>query len=178
MSFFDGTNLSQVEETGDYTPIPEGEYTLEATSYEEKVSAAGNQMLKVEYTVAGPQFAGRKIFENFVKGQPVAYGRLKSWIIASGLSGDQEVSQPLINSAMNRRFQANISIEPGSNGFGPQNKVRSFLKPQQQPAPQMQQQPVQPMVDAQAAQPMANAQVAPQDQTMGGNAQFNAQWSK
>ena len=88
------------------------------------------------------------------------------------MSGDQEVAQPLINSAMNRRFQANISIDPGSNGYGPQNKVKSFLKPQQQQAPQMQQQPVQPV------QPTANPQAVQQEQIPNGNAQFNAQWSK
>ena len=138
MSFFDQqVNLSQVEETsGDFSPIPPGEYTLEATGYKEKLSSNNNQMLELEFTIVGPSFGGRKIWDNFVKGQPVAYGRLKSWIVATGLSGDQDLNQPLINSAMNRRFQGNVYMQAGTNGYADKPQIKSFLKPQAAPAQQ------------------------------------------
>ena len=190
MSFFDQqVNLSQVEETsGDFSPIPPGEYTLEATGYKEKLSSNNNQMLELEFTIVGPNFGGRKIWENFVKGQPVAYGRLKSWIVATGLSGDQDLNQPLINSAMNRRFQGNVYMEAGSNGFSDKPKIKSFLKPQAAPAqqpvqpvqqeqPQFQQPPVQ-QAPVQQQQPVQQQPVQQPEQQPAGAAQFNAQWSK
>ena len=90
-------------------------------------------MLELEFTIVGPSFGGRKIWDNFVKGQPVAYGRLKSWIVATGLSGDQDLNQPLINSAMNRRFQGNVYMQ--------QAPVQQQQPVQQQPVQQPEQQP-------------------------------------
>ena len=190
MSFFDQqVNLSQVEDkSGDFAPVTEGEYTLEATSYAEKVSSNNNDMLEIEYTIVGPNFSGRKIWETFVKAQPVAYGRLKGWIVSTGFSGDQDLNLPLINSAMNRRFQGNVYMDPGSNGFSDRPKIKSFLKPQAAPAqqpvqpvqqeqPQFQQPPVQ-QAPVQQQQPVQQQPVQQPEQQPAGAAQFNAQWSK
>ena len=188
MSFFDQqVNLSQIEDTsGDFSPIPEGEYTLEASGYTEKLSSKGSEMLVLEFTIVGPNFSGRKIWDNYVKGQPVAYGILKSWIVATGLSGDQELNVPLINSAMNRRFQANVHMKEGNNGFADKPKIKTFLTPQaapvQQPVQQQVQQQVQQPVQQQVQQPMQQdmqpGQPTEQPNIAAGNAQFNASWSK
>ena len=194
MSFFDQqVNLSQVEDkSGEFAPITEGEYTLEATSYAEKVSSNNNDMLEIEYTIVGPNFSGRKIWETFVKGQPVAYGRLKGWIVATGFSGDQDLNLPLINSAMNRRFQGNVYMEKDEKKQYPDKpKIKSFLKPQAAPAQQQaqpvqqeqaqfQQPPVQqaPVQQQPMQQPAQQQPVQQPEQQPGGAAQFNAQWSK
>ena len=194
MSFFDQqVNLSQVEDkSGEFAPITEGEYTLEATSYAEKVSSNNNDMLEIEYTIVGPNFSGRKIWETFVKGQPVAYGRLKGWIVATGFSGDQDLNLPLINSAMNRRFQGNVYMEKDEKKqFPDKPKIRSFLKPQaapvqqqvqpvQQEQAQFQQPPVQqaPVQQQPMQQPAQQQPVQQPEQQPAGAAQFNAQWSK
>ena len=190
MSFFDQqVNLSQVEDkSGDFAPVTEGEYTLEATSYAEKVSSNNNDMLEIEYTIVGPNFSGRKIWETFVKGQPVAYGRLKGWIVSTGFSGDQDLNLPLINSAMNRRFQGNVYMQAGTNGYADKPQIKSFLKPQAAPAqqpvqpvqqeqPQFQQPPVQ-QAPVQQQQPVQQQPVQQPEQQPAGAAQFNAQWSK
>ena len=195
MSFFDQqVNLSQVEDkSGDFAPVTEGEYTLEATGEpKEKVSSNNNDMLEIEYTIVGPNFSGRKIWETFVKGQPVAYGRLKGWIVATGFSGDQDLNLPLIKSAMNRRFQGNVYMKQGTNGYADKPQIKSFLKPQAAPAqqpvqpmqqeqPQFQQPPVQqaPVQQQQPMQqPVQQQPVQQPEQQPGGAAQFNAQWSK
>jgi hypothetical protein len=123
----DGIDFDSVEEqSGNFDPIPEGEYTLSAVEYEERITKAGDEMLVIQYKVEGPNFANRRIWENFVLVQPVAQGRLKSWIRSTGGDIDR-LKRETLNSAMNRSFQANVGIEKGNEQYPEdKNRIKSF----------------------------------------------------
>lgn len=172
-----GVDWSGVDETsqGDFSPIPEGQYTIEGVSFESKTFLTGNSGVKMQFKIVGPTHENRRIFENFVLTGPntnVAIGRLKSFMRGTGIDVDQYpmINRQLVSQAMNRPTQANIGIEAGTGGYADKNYVKSFLTPQvqapaqpqpqapMQPAPQMQA-PVQPQVQA---QPQQQPQAQPQ----------------
>ena len=135
---------------GESTPFPAGQYTLEAIEYEDKTfPSSGNQGVAMTFKVLGPTNANRLIWENFVlTGESkVGLQRLKSFCASAGLDvSSQQLNKAMVNSAMNQPIQANISIDAGSNGYPPKNKVKSFLtgNAQAPAAPQAQAQVPQP----------------------------------
>ena len=171
-----GVDWSGIDESsqGDFSPIPEGQYTIEGVSFEDITYTTGNQGVKIQFKIVGPTHENRRIFENFVltgNNPNVAIGRLKSFMRGTGIDVDNvPLNSQSLSQAMNRPTQANISIEKGTGGYPDNNKVKSFLTPQVQApvqpqpqapmhsAPQMQA-PVQPQVQA---QPQQQPQAQPQ----------------
>jgi len=161
-----GVDWSGVDETsqGDFSPIPEGQYTIEGVSFKERDYQSGNQGVDIQFKINGPTHENRRVFETFVltgNNPNVAIGRLKSFMRGTGIDVDNiPLNAQSLSQAMNRPTMANISIEKGTGGYPDKNKVKSFLTPQvqapvqpqpqapMQPAPQMQA-PVQPQVQAQ-----------------------------
>jgi hypothetical protein len=125
-----GIDVSNIEANtaGDNTPMPEGEYTLVAETYQEKQSSNDNEMIEVTYKVTGPTHANRKIWEYFVLENTTGLGRLKSWINAAGGDATEILNRDQVNGCMGKPFLAKVVVEPGSNGYKPKNKISSFKK--------------------------------------------------
>lgn len=128
---FDKLDLTQVEDTsGDFEPIPEGKYTLEAVHWKDDPASTGKPMLTVQFSVAEGNHHDRMIFENFVLTNPVALGRLKSWVASCGLEAEiKDFNSSHMDDLMNTKFQANVKIQPPKGEYGASNGVKSFLRP-------------------------------------------------
>ena len=128
---FDKLDLTQVEDTsGDFEPIPDGKYMLQAVHWKDDPSSTGRPMLTVQFSVAEGNYHNRIIFENFVLTEPVALGRLKSWVASCGLEAEiKDFNSSHMNDLMNTKFQANVKIQPPKDGYGASNGVKSFLRP-------------------------------------------------
>ena len=122
-----GIDVSNIEVGGnDNTPFPEGDYTLAAALYEETMSKAGNEMIKIEFNVVGPTHAGRKLWDYFVLNQPVGLARLKSFVGATGQDASQVLNTDMLRSAMGKQFTASIKVEAGSGEYKDSNKIASY----------------------------------------------------
>lgn len=152
-SNIDWNNVDENQQ-GDYAPVPEGTYTIEGVSFEEKQYRSGNEGIDIQFKVVGPSHENRRIFETFVltgANPNVAIGRIKAFVKGVGIDVDTTpLNTQTLGAAMNRSLQASISIEPGSNGYPPKNKIKSFLSPNAQPAAQ---QPAQQSAPAPQAAP-------------------------
>ena len=128
---FDKLDLTQVEDTsGDFEPIPEGKYMLQAVHWkDDPAKKTGKPMLTVQFSVAEGNYHNRIIFENFVLTEPVALGRLKSWVASCGLEAEiKDFNSSHMDDLMNTKFQANVKIQPSRGDYGPSNGVKSFLR--------------------------------------------------
>lgn len=124
---------------GDYAPVPEGTYTIEGVSFEEAVYSTGNEGIDIKFKIVGPSHAGRNVWEKFVitGKSTVGKSRLKAFVASVGINVDTTpLNSSTLGAAMNQPLQANIGIEPGSNGFAAKNKIKSFLSPGAEPAQQ------------------------------------------
>jgi len=159
MGILDQTDWSGVDDTqqGDFTPVPEGQYTIEAVSFEERTYNSGNEGIDIQFKIIGPTHENRRVFETFVvtgNNPKVALGRLKAFARGAGMNVETTaLSTDAVAAAMNRPLQANIGIEESNNGYPPKNKIKSFLAPDA-PA-QGQQQAAQPQVAAPTQQQSA-----------------------
>ena len=145
-----GIDLSGVDEslTGEYSPVPDGQYTIEALEFEDRTYNSGNAGIDIQFTITGPTNQNRRIFETFVltgKNTTVAMGRIKAFMRAAGIDVDNvPLNNQTLSQAMNTPVEANIGTKPGSNGYPPKNNVKSFLAANAAPAaaaPQQQQAP-------------------------------------
>ena len=138
-SNIDWDNVDENQQ-GDYAPVPEGTYTIEGVSFEEKQYRSGNEGIDIQFKVVGPSHENRRIFETFVltsSNADVAIGRLKAFVKGVGINVDTTpLNTQTLGAAMNKPLQANVGIEPGSNGFAAKNKIKSFLSPGAEPAQQ------------------------------------------
>ncbi len=138
-SNIDWDNVDENQQ-GDYAPVPEGTYTIEGVSFEEKQYKSGNEGIDIQFKVVGPSHENRRIFETFVltgSNPNVAIGRLKAFVKGVGINVDTTpLNTQTLGAAMNQPLQASVSIEPGSNGYPPKNKIKSFLSPNAEPAQQ------------------------------------------
>tara|TARA_R100001377_G_scaffold18638_1_gene9649 strand:+ start:1491 stop:2006 length:516 start_codon:yes stop_codon:yes gene_type:complete len=151
---FDGVDESS---TGDYPPVPDGQYSIEAVKFESKTYGSGNEGVDIQFSIMGPTHQNRKVFETFVltgKNPQVALGRMKAFMRSAGIDVDTvPLNQQTLSQAMNTPVQANIYTQAGTNGYPAKNQIKSFLAPQAQAqAPQAQ----APQAQAQAPAPQAN----------------------
>ena len=119
--------------------MPEGTYTIEGVSFEEAVYSTGNEGIEIRFKIVGPSHAGRNVWEKFVitSKSTVGKSRLKAFVAAVGINVDTTpLNKSTLGAAMNQPLQANIGIEPGSNGYPDKNKIKSFLSPGAEPAQQ------------------------------------------
>ena len=124
-----GIDVSNIEAStggGGSEPFPAGDYTLAAAMYEDTQSKAGNEMIKVEFNVVGPSYAGRKIGEYFVLNNQVGVSRLKGFIGATGQDVSQTLNTDMLRAAMGKQFTGSVKVEAGKDGNGPSNKIAGF----------------------------------------------------
>jgi hypothetical protein len=124
-----GIDVSNIEAStggGGSEPFPAGDYTLFGLTYEDTQSKAGNDMIKIEFNVVGPSYAGRKIWEYFVLNNQVGVSRLKGFIGATGQDVSHTLNTEMLRAAMGKQFTGSVKVEAGNNGNGPSNKIAGF----------------------------------------------------
>jgi hypothetical protein len=116
---------------GNYEPIPEGEYQLMCEEAEEKQTAAKTGVyIKAKFRVLGPTNANRLIFMNFniqnpsAKAEEIGRRQIAGWAMACGRPNAGDTDELL-----NLPFMANITIEPASGNYGPQNRISGYKAP-------------------------------------------------
>lgn len=115
-------NLTDVEELDPSSigPMPAGDYEMVAQTWESKKSKANNhKMINITFEVIGPQYAGRKVWENFMlegNGLNVSKGKIRNWRKAMGFDPDVEnFNLEALESMMNVPFDATLKIEIGGD---------------------------------------------------------------
>lgn len=122
-------------EVQDYSPIPEGDYTVKVNDTELKSTKSGKgQYIKVEFTVLGPKHQGRKLFENFniINDNPetarIAKQQIKNLMLASGWSPEQVNQFNDTDQLLGLTCCARVSVRDDGGEYGPQNRIKRFSK--------------------------------------------------
>ena len=123
-------NLSNVKASGNFEPLPPGEYQVKIVDSAVIATKTGKPMLKVEMAVedngaAGfsAHLIGRKIWEQFVLENEIAQSRLKGLASAAGhphpdMIRDSEELHGL-------RLAIRVKVE-NDEQYGPRNKITTF----------------------------------------------------
>lgn len=135
-----GFDIAEVEVGGPAVsadPIPDGEYILRALEAEEKQTSRGDgTYIKAKFEVAKGEYTGKWIWQNFnihnpsEKAQKIGREQIVSWATACGLPNADDTDKLL-----GKNFKAVITTDPGSNGYGPSNKIKVFLFDQAEEKP-------------------------------------------
>jgi hypothetical protein len=127
-----GADLSTVDETDRFSPIPAGRYTLMATNIELKDSNGG-KMVAVKFQVTDGPHTGRLVFENFnLQHQnrqtvEIAVRDAKRWIIACGMDANQRLTMGLLRQLEGIEFPAHIGIEVDKKKkYADRNRIRRY----------------------------------------------------
>jgi hypothetical protein len=131
MARFDFDPNEYKDQVNNFNPIPRGEYRLKAIEAEEFDTKAGDgSYIRAVFEVIDGQFARRKIFQNFnvnnpsEEAQKIGRGQIFAWRYACNrpdvMDTDQLLEIPFIGM---------VDIEDGKGGYGPNNRIRRFLDP-------------------------------------------------
>jgi hypothetical protein len=117
--------------SGNYEPIPDGEYQLMCEEAEQRQTKAGTgYYIRAKFRVLGPSSANRIIFMNFnthnpsAKAEEIGRRQLAGWARACGTPNAADSDQ-----LINRAFSADVGTEKGSGDYGPQNIITAFKAP-------------------------------------------------
>ena len=136
------------ENQGSFDPIPDGWYNATIESCELKDTSTGGKLLNFGYSITGPSFQGRKVFDNIniinksQKAEEIGRSQMGDIMRAVGLpsvqDSDQFVGGPL---------QIKVRTQPAKDGYEARNIVKGWkaiesgtpaAAPQQQSQPQQQ----------------------------------------
>ena len=114
---------------GNFTPVPAGDYTVQITGSELKDTKDGSgQYVKAEFTVLGPAYQGRKIFQNYnifnknADAEQIGRAQLKSLTTAVGLDTLRDTDE-----LIGRRAFVHVAVVPDKNGkYGDQNRLSRY----------------------------------------------------
>lgn len=76
------------------SPISEGTYAAQVASVSEEQSSTGRPMITVSFTLLDEPYAGRKVFDRFLKDHPVGVRRFASLLRALGVQANGDVVDP------------------------------------------------------------------------------------
>ncbi len=141
MTFYPNTDpnadlgdLSGVSAQDDYTPIPAGQYVMQAIKTELKDSKNGGKYVSAQFEVLGHDHVGRKVFENFniMNTNPqtveIALKAIKQWVMACGFTGDERLTMALLRELEGKEFVGQVSVEPDRTGqYGDKNRIKRYL---------------------------------------------------
>lgn len=127
---FDSSEVDVNERApGNYEPIPEGEYTLEALEAEDKVTKdGGGSYINAKFEVKGGEHDGRLLWHIFnvqnrsETAQRIGRQQLVSWATACG-KPEADDTDKLIG----KKFRAIVEIQKGTGGYKDSNRVKVFL---------------------------------------------------
>lgn len=115
-------DFSNVEDKN-FDPVPADTYLVKVNNAEETVSQAGNEMINVTFEIAEGEYAGRKIFDNFVLMEKTLW-KLKQFLVAIGIDVSEAVDldvEDLIGTAC----EARVKIRQ-DKGYDPRNTITKF----------------------------------------------------
>tara|TARA_R110000822_G_scaffold14666_6_gene51362 strand:- start:2738 stop:3229 length:492 start_codon:yes stop_codon:yes gene_type:complete len=120
----------EVDIAPDYSPIPKGEYKLQALEAEEKETAKKNgSYIKVKFEVVDGPHMSRLIWQNFNIVNPneiaqrIGRQQLVAWATACG-KPDAADTDLLIG----KTFAAAVDIDKGTGGYSDSNTIKGFLQ--------------------------------------------------
>lgn len=126
-------DLGTVEAQADFSPIPAGDYQVQCVAVDLATSNAGNRMIKAQFQVLGGEYDNRRIFENYniqhhnPQVSEISLRSIKSWVIASGLTGNERLTMALLKGLEGVEFLASVKIEQDKTGqYGPQNRIKAY----------------------------------------------------
>ena len=113
---------------GDYSPIPDGWYTTQVTGAELKDTKAGTgQYIKVEHTIVGEQFSGRKVWGNIniqnpnEKAEEIGRQQLNKLMTAIGLNMLEDTDE-----LVGKDVSIKLKIKEASGGYDASNEVKGY----------------------------------------------------
>lgn len=127
----DDFDAAKAAPTGDFSPMPDGEYEVILDEASWKDTKSGGSMLAMQLQVVtnGPYF-GRKVWDNFQRNCPtsqkaeqIGRGQITRLCMALGLRGGFRDPAELLG----RPFEVRLKTEPGRDGYGPKNRIASII---------------------------------------------------
>jgi hypothetical protein len=131
MARFDFDPKDYKDAVNNFEPIPRGEYRMKAIEAEEFETKAGDgSYIRVVFQVIDGDYMNRKVFQNFnvnnpsEEAQKIGRGQVFAWSVACNRpeAGDSD-------ELLEIPFIGMVDIEPGKGGYGPNNRIRRFLDP-------------------------------------------------
>lgn len=123
-------DLSKVEVSTGYSPLPPGDYLVVAKAGELKATKSGSgEYVNVEFTIIGEKFNQRKLFHRFnTKNEnptAVKIGKelMAQFFLAAGLKSEQ-LSAVTPDDFAGQSCLANVIVETST--YGEQNVIKSF----------------------------------------------------
>ena len=123
-------SVSDFEELGDSTPVPEGEYTVSIESSEIESLASGNgKRLKMTYVISRGKHAKRKLFDNLNLWHESSEEAVKfSWRLLAQIYRAVGIDNMKDTSDLHgKNINVRTEIEEGTNGKK-YNKITSYKK--------------------------------------------------
>lgn len=130
-------DLTDDKEATGFEPIPAGVYNLIVVGAEDTLTKNGDKRLKLVFSVADGDYAGRKIFEGYnLSGNPKAVEISRSMIKRlMKCAGKESFVLKDPTDLLNTEVAASVKVQPGKDGYDPKNTVSSF-KPKVAPEAQ------------------------------------------
>ena len=123
-------DFSQIRpDDGSYSPIPAGDYTVVIDGAELKDTKDGSgQYVKVAFSIIGPAYQGRKIWQNYnifnrnADAEQIGRAQLKSLTVALGLDNLRDTDE-----LIGHRALVHVSIQADKTGkYGDQNRLSKY----------------------------------------------------
>ena len=125
----DFTEEFKTVEPQSFEPVPAGEYILQITSAELKQTKSGTGlMVNVCFDIIGPEYQGRKIFQNFnirndnTVAENIGKQQLKALTVAAGITADLRDTDQLLGATV----KAGVVIKPAKDGYEASNNIKSY----------------------------------------------------
>ena len=116
------------DEGGNYEPLPAGWYEVKITGAELKDTKSGSgQYIKIEYTVTGEKFTGRKIWGNLnivnesEKAEEIGRKQLSSLMSATGIPTLTDTDE-----LIGHDLSVKLKVREASGGYDASNDVSGF----------------------------------------------------
>lgn len=107
-----------------YEPLPEGQYDYSVIEAEETVSTAGNDMFKIKLSVKN-----RFVYEYILMTAKQAW-KLKSFCESIGIIDRYKTGVINAGDLVGCVGRCELGIEPASNGYDAKNRVKKWIKKQ------------------------------------------------
>ena len=120
------SELPEDERTG-FEPIPEGTYPSQITGAELKTTAKGGQMIKVEYTILGDKFQGRKIWgginikNDSETAERIGRSQLNQLMTSLGLNELEDTDE-----LVGKEVSIKVKIKPAEGQYSASNEVKGW----------------------------------------------------
>jgi hypothetical protein len=117
-------DFTGVADANEFTPVPEGTYTVEVDQVDEEVSQKGDELLKVRLHVIEGEHAGALVFDRLYFSQR-ALPRVKLVLDAMGLStsGEVDVTPGLL---LGRKCRVDVTVDTYIKRDGSEGKATSI----------------------------------------------------